>query len=91
MPSADLRSGRVMVGNENATQEIDEIPSSRWIAENVQTSARAEELLAQLPQDVAAAAWLVFGLEFSIIEAGRIMKKSRFSVARSLNRARRAA
>jgi DNA-directed RNA polymerase specialized sigma24 family protein len=89
VPSTDVTPGLAIV--EDAAQEIEGIPSPRWTAKNVETSARTRELLGQFPQDVAAAVWLVFGLEFSIIEAGRILRKSRFAVARSLHQARRAA
>jgi DNA-directed RNA polymerase specialized sigma24 family protein len=70
-------------------EDLDEIPTRRWSPESICAFAQVSELLSQLPQDVAAAAWMVFGLEYSIIEAARIIRKSRFAIARSLRNAKR--
>jgi DNA-directed RNA polymerase specialized sigma24 family protein len=91
VPPAEMIPRYAIVETENTLQEIDEIPTPRWTPENIQTLARSSELLTQLPAEVAAAAWLVHGLEHSIVEAAGLLKKSRFAVARCLRQARRAA
>lgn len=76
---------------ESALQHYEKAPSSRWTAESMQASAQTSELLGRMPRDAGSATWLVYGLEYSITEAARMMNISRFAVARSLNQALRSA
>jgi RNA polymerase sigma factor (sigma-70 family) len=84
----ELTAQRTTSVKEISPEEIDQAPSPRWTADNNQAFVQAHELLAQMPQEVGTAAWMVYGLEFSIVEAAKMMGTSRFTVARSLKEAR---
>lgn len=82
--AAEPRLKEVASCDEYPVNPVEEIPSLRWTDTQIRAMAESHELLASLPPDQASALWLVRGVEYSAIEAGKIMRKTRFAVARLL-------
>jgi hypothetical protein len=70
--------------DEYPVNPVEEIPSLHWTDTQIRAMTESHELLSFLRPDQAAALWLVRGLEYSAIEAGKIMGKSRFAIGRLL-------
>jgi DNA-directed RNA polymerase specialized sigma24 family protein len=82
--AAEPRLKKVASCDEYLVNPVEEIPSLRWTDTQICAMAESHELLASLPPDRASALWLVRGVEYSATEAGKIMGKTRFAVARLL-------
>lgn len=82
--AAKVRPEELAGDDEQAADPTEEIPSHRWTAAHAHAMVEASELLSSLPEDQASALWLVHGLEYSNIEAGVTLRKSRFAIGRLL-------